>query len=134
VHVLELINQRINAAACNGKSEVLASLIELKSAIDVSKSAPSVRPEPSRLDGDPAWIGPTHYTPELWTIRKDYIYAAQAALVNAIEYIKECQATHEANLGETTLKNRLWANRMRDDLLKAEQALDNIQRPEGAQP
>jgi hypothetical protein len=76
----------------------------------------------------------THYTPELWTIRKDYIYAAQAALVNAIEYIKECQATHEANLGETTLKNRLWANRMRDDLLKAEQALDNIQRPEGAQP
>lgn len=75
-----------------------------------------------------------HYEPELWTIRKDYIYAAQAALVNAIEYIKECQVTHEANLGETTLKNRMWANRMRDDLLKTEQALDNIQHPEGAQP
>lgn len=75
-----------------------------------------------------------HYTPELWAIRKDYIYAAQAALVDAIDYIKECQATHEANLGETTLKNRMWADRMRADLLKTEQALDNIQRPQGAQP
>jgi hypothetical protein len=36
VHILELINQRINAAACNGKSEVLTSLIELKSAIDAA--------------------------------------------------------------------------------------------------
>lgn len=75
-----------------------------------------------------------YYTPELWTIRKDYIYAAQGALADAIEYIKECQATHEANLGETTLKNRMWADRMRADLLKTEQALDNIQQPEGAQP
>jgi hypothetical protein len=34
--VVALIDQRINAAACNGKSEVLASLVELKSAIDVA--------------------------------------------------------------------------------------------------
>ena len=31
--IRELINQRINAAACNGKSEVLSSLVELKAAM-----------------------------------------------------------------------------------------------------
>ncbi len=36
MHILKLINQRINAAACNGKSEVFASLVELKSAIDAA--------------------------------------------------------------------------------------------------
>lgn len=66
------------------------------------------------------------YQPELWTVRKDDIYAAIHAVQNGLEYARECLTTHEANLGRTTLKNKLWAERMEQDIRHMERLLANL--------
>ena len=66
------------------------------------------------------------YQPELWTVKKDDIYAAIHAVQNGLEYARECLTTHESNLGRTTLKNKLWAERMEDDIRQMERLLANL--------
>lgn len=66
---------------------------------------------------------PTEYQPELWTVKKDDIYAAIHAVQNGLDYARECLITHNSNLGRTTLKNRTWAERMEEDIRRMEGTL-----------
>jgi hypothetical protein len=56
------------------------------------------------------------YQPEYWSIDKSDIYSAIYCLENGLEYARECLTTHETNLGRTTLKNKIWAQRMEKDI------------------
>ena len=63
------------------------------------------------------------YQPEMITLRRDYIDSAILRIEDGLEYARECSTTHEIDLGRTTLKNRLWAERMEDDIRKMEELL-----------
>lgn len=66
------------------------------------------------------------YQPELWTVKKDDIYAAIHAVQNGLEYARECLSAHDSNLGRTTLKNRTWAERMEEDIRHMESTLNAL--------
>lgn len=59
---------------------------------------------------------PTTYQPEIWSVKKDDIYAAITAIESGICYAQECLATHDLSLGRTTRKNKSSAERMESDL------------------
>ena len=67
-----------------------------------------------------------NYQPKTKILLKDYIYSITDCIENGLEYARECAAVHETNLGRTTLKNRLWAERMEDDIRKMEQLLKEL--------
>lgn len=56
------------------------------------------------------------YQPEIWSVKKDDIYAAIAATESGIEYAQECLATHDQSLGRTTRKNKRIAEQIENDL------------------
>jgi len=66
---------------------------------------------------------PQEYKPELWTFKKEEACAAIRAIHNGLEYARECLITHETNFGRTTIKNRVWAERMEEDIRRMEHAL-----------
>lgn len=91
----------------------------------------SVNPTPEQQGQQGAFplaagSGFQEYQPELWTVKKDDIYAAIHAVQNGLEYARECLSTHEANLGRTTLKNKLWAERMEEDIRHMERLLASL--------
>ena len=59
---------------------------------------------------------PATYQPEIWSVKKDDIYAAITAIESGICYAQECLATHDQSLGRTTRKNKSSAERMESDL------------------
>ena len=67
------------------------------------------------------------YLPEMWNVKKDTIYAAIAALESGLEYAMECLATHDADLGRTTRKNKTWAVTMEYDIRHMRQTLEALQ-------
>ena len=83
---------------------------------------PDKNPEPSAEFAP----GPQQYIPELWTVKKDDFYACVAAINNGLEYARECRTAHDDNLGRTTLKNKIWGERMDEDIRKMEQLLSNL--------
>jgi len=109
----------------------------MKQFLDTIKALHTRDPDPSVI-ATPETAGPVgslglasgsglqEYQPELWTIRKDDIYAAIYAVENGLEYARECLMTHESNLGRTTLKNKLRAERMEDDMRHMERLLANL--------
>lgn len=56
--------------------------------------------------------GLQEYQPEMWTVRKDDIYAAHAALRDGIEYTRELLAIHDRDLGRDHRSNRIAAEHM----------------------
>ena len=54
---------------------------------------------------------------------------AITALESGLEYARECLTVHESNLGRTTLKNKLWAERMESDIRQMEKALKLLKEP-----
>ena len=66
------------------------------------------------------------YIPELWTVKKDYIYAAIEAVRNGLEYTITELVTHDLDLGRTTKKNRMWAETMEKDIKQMEQTLEDL--------
>ena len=58
----------------------------------------------------------TTYQPEIWSVKKDDIYAAITAIESGICYAQECLATQDQSLGRTTRKNKSSAERMESDL------------------
>jgi hypothetical protein len=66
---------------------------------------------------------PIAFQPEMWIVRKDYIYAAIYAVENGLDYAKMCLQEHDLALGRTTLKNRTWAETMERDIAQIEQTL-----------
>lgn len=71
-------------------------------------------------------FGPLAYVPEIWSVEKDTIYAAIPAVESGLEYACECLATHETNLGRTTLKNKTWAETMEKDIRHMERTLEML--------
>ena len=63
------------------------------------------------------------YLPEMWTGPKDYIYAAIKAVDDGLSYANECLAQHDASLGRTTRKNKIWAETMESDIRHMTQTL-----------
>lgn len=66
---------------------------------------------------------PENYTPEMWSVRKDAIYAAIVAVQDGLEYARECLVTHDKALGRTTLKSRRWAESIERDIAHMESTL-----------
>jgi hypothetical protein len=64
------------------------------------------------------------YEPEMWTCRKDYIYAAIHAIGNGLEYTNMCLIEHDAALGRTTSKNKTWAEKMEADIRQMTETLE----------
>lgn len=69
------------------------------------------------------------YQPEMWTVKKDDIYAAIEAIKSGIEHTRGALADHDATLGRTIAKNKWWAEQMEADIAQMETALKNLQRP-----
>lgn len=67
-----------------------------------------------------------NYGPEIWKVRKDYIYSAIYALENGLNYAKECLCVHDSALGRTTYKNKSWAETIEKDILHMEITLKNL--------
>lgn len=62
------------------------------------------------------------YQPEVWTVKKDAIYAAKSALAEGAAYTQELLANHDRDLGRTTHSNKLTAGHMEKaiaDMLRA---------------
>lgn len=59
---------------------------------------------------------PQQYQPEMWTVRKDDIYAAIAALEAGLENSRENLTKHDADVGRTTRRNAAWAKLLERDI------------------
>jgi hypothetical protein len=66
----------------------------------------------------------TGYIPEVWSVKKDAIYAAIHAIESGLEYARQCLCDHHAALGRTTHKNRTWAETIEGDIQQMENARD----------
>ena len=56
------------------------------------------------------------YEPEVWHVRKDYIYAAITSIQDGLSYASECLRDHDERLGRTTRANKLGAEIMEKDI------------------
>ena len=70
----------------------------------------------------------TEYQPELWTVKKDDIYAVIHALDTGLEHTKSALADHEVNYGRVTRKDRLWAEQIEKDIEVIELALESLRK------
>lgn len=66
------------------------------------------------------------YQPEQWTVPKDTIYAAIAALKDGKEYAEELLMRHDEALGRTFKSNREAAEIMERSISKMEAALKSL--------
>ena len=71
--------------------------------------------------------GPQEYIPEMWTIKKDYIYAAIDSIKAGIEYAEIVLNDHERLMGRATRKNRVWAEQIERDIINMTRALEQLQ-------
>ena len=92
---------------------------------DTQPEAPTV-PDSERKGGCSAMPGSafTGYIPEVWSVKKDAIYAAIYAIESGLEYARQCLTDHDASLGRTTHKNRTWAETIEGDIRQMENARD----------
>ena len=67
------------------------------------------------------------YIPEVWSVKKDVIYAAITAVENGLAYARECLIHHEAALGRTTFSNKRLADMMEQDIKQLEDTLKILQ-------
>jgi hypothetical protein len=58
--------------------------------------------------------------PEMWWVDPCVLYQAIRDIQTGLEYAKDCLATHDANLGRATRKNRLWAEQIESDIADME--------------
>ena len=65
----------------------------------------------------------TGYKPELWTMRKDDIYAARMALMDGIAYTRELLANHDRDLGRNHRSNKIAAEHMEKAIASMQCAL-----------
>ena len=89
-------------------------------------------PKENRSDGGSpahARLGGRLYVVERWTMTKDSICAAAAALRVGIDNTRELLSDHDVRLGRTTKSNRLTAERLETEIIQIESALDGITAP-----
>lgn len=70
------------------------------------------------------------YTPEVWSVRKDTIYAAITALDLGLKYVRGSLEDHDHNFGRITVGHKRWAETMEAHIRQMEDAL-NALRSEG---
>lgn len=63
------------------------------------------------------------YTPEIWSVKKDVIYAAITAVGAGLAWTRECLSAHDSANGRTTRKNRTTAEIMESDIRHMEATL-----------
>lgn len=68
------------------------------------------------------------YQPEMWTVRKDYIYVAIEAIQARLEYTVDMLTYHDISLGRTTRKNKHTAEAMERDINKMKSALEDLRK------
>ena len=84
-----------------------------------------VRSESSGWDGEAVSSSTLlGYEPEMWTVRKDYIYAAITSIQDGVEYAAECLQEHDKRFGRTTRKNKLLAEIMEKDIAQMRLSLE----------
>ena len=66
------------------------------------------------------------YQPEQWTVPKDTIYAAIAALQDGKEYTEELLMKHDENIGRAVKSNREAAKIMEQSINRMEAALKSL--------
>lgn len=69
---------------------------------------------------------PIHYEPEMWTLKKDVIYAAQEALKIGIENSEELLADYDARYGRDHRSNKMSAERMEKEIAEMKLALEKL--------
>jgi len=69
---------------------------------------------------------PINCEPEMWTIKKDAIYAAHEALKIGIENSEELLSEFELRFGRDTRSNRLAAEQMDRDIEMMKKAKENL--------
>ncbi len=74
------------------------------------------------------------YGPEMWTVRKDDIYAAISALDSGLHFARELLLDHDARLGRTTSKNKWWAEEIEMGIRAMEKALAGLKALPKAEP
>ena len=79
---------------------------------------------PTTLQSLPAEM--TTYQPEMWNVRKDYIYMAIAALDAGLEHTRETLTVHDRDVGRTTKKNLSWARILEADIRQMEECLNAL--------
>lgn len=70
-------------------------------------------------------IGPEE-TPLTITIPFEAFIDAQKAIYSGREYAQMCLTEHDATLGRTTIKNRVWAENMERDIRQMDHALERL--------
>jgi len=71
----------------------------------------------------------------MWTVPKDAVYTAIAAVQVGLEYAQMCLMEHDSNLGRAALKNRSWALTMENDIRQMQGALTVLKSlPSGSAP
>jgi len=71
------------------------------------------------------------YQPEIWSMLKDSIYAAQHVIRLGLENTQELLVTHDINRGRGTKSNRLTAERLENDIKQMQNALAELEKPNG---
>ena len=89
--------------------------------------------EPRAVRSNVLLGSPTEYMPEMWTIRKDAIYAAIESLESGLEYAKSELAAHDSSIGRTILRNKRYAESVEWDIKKMEATLDMLKSLPNAQ-
>lgn len=78
---------------------------------------------PENLPEDKTSYELPSYQPEMWTVRKDHIYMAIAAVDAGLDHAREVLTVHDSNLGRTTKKNLSWARILEADIRQMEECL-----------
>jgi len=66
------------------------------------------------------------YQPEIWSVKKDVIYASIPAVEAGLEYARELLSAHDSALGRTTRKNKCWAETIEQDIRHMERTLEML--------
>jgi len=131
--VLDLINQRINAAACNGKSDVQRELVELREAV---LALPKPLPRAVSKDGvNWTYINPPMPEPEKPTLRDQFAMAAlQYALAAEYGYKDAVEQAYRTADVMLTAREKQLNNNMSEVLKEIKGLRGNLQIAEFAGP
>jgi hypothetical protein len=71
-------------------------------------------------------LGPQKYIPEIWRIEKDLVYKLIPALEAGLENTQSVLVEHDAALGRTTAKNKMWAEILEREIRGMEDCIKQL--------
>ena len=66
------------------------------------------------------------YQPEIWSIKKDLIYKIIPCLQAGLENTQSTLAEHDAALGRTTTKNKMWAETLEQEIRDMRDCIEQL--------